>query len=171
MPKKSSSSPKIKIGFLLVIGLIVGLALAFGFVTWSRNQAAEKNQELVRNELEMGRLFTEVEPAPAEMGQLADQKKVAEAIALGEEMEAKMDQVLELNQTLIDNTKGQPKELSLKKQEIFQVQKQIMQVMITAVNLKDFKSPEAEAIQQELIDLVAEKQTLVEELQAIMAGE
>jgi uncharacterized protein HemX len=170
VPKKSSS-PKTKTGLILVIGLIVGLALAFGFVTWSRNQAVEKSQELVRNELQMGQLFIEVELSPAEIAKLADQKKIAEAIALGEEMQAKMDQVLELNQTLIDNTKGQPKELSLKKQEIFQVQKQILETMMRAVNLKDFKSAEAQAIQKELTDLGAEKQTLVEELQAIMTGE
>jgi len=171
MPKKSSSSSKTKTGLILVVGLIVGLALAFGFVTWSRNQAVEKSQELVRNELQMGQLFTEVEQSPAEIAKLADQKKISEAITLCEEMQAKMDQVLELNQTLIDNTKGQPKELSLKKQEIFQLQKQIMETMIKAVNLKDFKGAEAQAIQKELTDFNTEKQTLVTELQAIMTGE
>ena len=171
MPKKSSSPSKKKIILILIIGLIIGIGATFSLINWSNKRTAQKNQELIQNEVQMGKLFTEIEQSPIQMGELADQNKIAEATALGEEMQVKMDQVLELNQTLIDNTKDRQKELSLKKQEIFQLQKQILETMIRAVNLKDFKGSEAQAIQQELTDFGAQKKILVAELQAIMTGE
>lgn len=168
MPKKSKSSSKMKVILLLVVGLVIGIGATFGLILWSGNQSAQKNKELLQNEIRMGKLFTEVEQSPAKIGQLADGKKIAEAKTLGEEMLAKINQTLELNQTIIDNTSGSRKDISLKKQEIFQIQKEIIQVMVKAVDITNFKSPEANAIQQNLQDFVIEKQALVAELEKMI---
>jgi MFS superfamily sulfate permease-like transporter len=157
-----------KVILMLVVGLVVGIALTIGFLMWSGGRAAQKNKDLVQNEIMAGKLFAEVEKSPAEIGKLADQKQTAEATEMAEEMLGKIDQALELNQTLIDGTSGSKQEIFRKKHEIFQAQREIMLVVVQAIEITDMRDPSAQKLQQELKDWSDKKMALAEELQDMM---
>ena len=70
MPKKSSSPSKKKIILILIIGLIIGIGATSSLINWSNKRTAQKNQELIQNEVQMGKLFTEIEQSPIQMGEL-----------------------------------------------------------------------------------------------------
>lgn len=170
MPKKSKSSP-MKTILIIVVALIVGAGATLGFFYWSGGQQAETAKTVMKSQLKMSQLFTEAELAPGQMAKLADGKKITEARELGEKTLTQLDEVMELNQIVIDNTKGPQKEIEMKRQRLFQVQKGLTQEMIKAFAITNYQSPEAQTIQEKMISFNEEKQALIIELQNMLLGE
>ena len=138
MPKTSKSSP-MKTILIIVAALIVGIGATFGFLYWSGGQQAETAKIVMQNQVKLGQLFVEAELAPEKIIKLADGKKMDEAKALGEKTLAQIDQILELNQVVIKNSKSPQKEIEVKRQELFQVQKGLTQSLIKLLDITDFK--------------------------------
>ena len=148
----------------IVVSLLVGVAVTFGVLM----MISSKNQKLVDTQQEMIKVANQIDQLGAELGEAPTQEETRK---IAEQMVEKSNQILVLNQALVDGSSGRPKEISMKKQEIFELQNQRIKKLVEFTSLENPNGPEGKQIIKDLAAIKAETAIKNKELQDMMAAE